>query len=762
MIGILTAWRPLGNLIGSFSQGTVGQVRETKTIKFALGWSDKPLYNGPWGNQAMTNRSLYRHIVCVLIMLIGMSGVVGAEEFTYLTVTDAEKLEKAYDVETGNSVDPISSGVNQNNLYQQIFNEFNHEYENIGKREAQRVLNNRLTVTGGLNSVGFMYRRPFADFGVSIERKLEPQFDHDTRWIVTDTFTVSIDASKIMGSLRDQQVIDMSQENLAAFAGIVFHRKFTWIHFAESYEDGLMRHFEKLFMPFMSLGLNHLKQMSPNEMIFKEDSLSFKAGGLVSAPLYTGVTGAAGVLAKFEKLTRLEIVSDPDQNILRLNFEKTKLATAGIALRVQADFLKILKMTLLSYDFSYELESSYKIFLNLKSRDLSEMSVQDPVAMELQQLLKNREGDLDILAPYIISEEKKKSQTLNHRYNFLLLGGQKTAKTQQIEITKEGKVKNFFKHYFEKMKYTEDALSRLFTSFLYKLMDVDLGATKLASETKKVALEYESERNLLDARDDVDIKGANTTEQKLSLTFTVDYRTQKTKGMLGKKYRERAKFILERMSGVNPLAINMIENDQLRAPYHVSGKYQINVAGIRYLNRQSVSNVFDTLDGVCDEQPKKGFLNFRNLFDNCRRSLQNDYIEYLKDLSHDRVTAKDIESCEKKSLKFIFSSSKKRAFLKSCLGDLTEKAPTEWTSIPLWPLKNFTNNLAQNCNSKVHYFNIFGLSNVFFYGSFDAVTEAGFAFTTSFHEGAFKGFGAVDHYMRVENLRAPSSVVDEN
>ena len=46
-----------------------------------------------------------------------------------------------------------------------------------------------------------------------------------------------------------------------------------------------------------------------------------------------------------------------------------------------------------------------------------------------------------------------------------------------------------------------------------------------------------------------------------------------------------------------------------------------------------------------------------------------------------------------------------------------------------------------------------------FFGSFDAVTADGRAFTTSFHEGAFKGLGAVDHYMRVENLRAPSSVV---
>lgn len=711
-------------------------------------------------------RILERTMAFIVTWLISWSalGSTTIDDFTYLRVNDAERLEKAYEVGAGNSIDPISSGINQNNLYQQIFDELNLEYESIGKREAQRVLNNRLSVTGGLNSIGFSYRRPFIDFGLTIDRNLAPDLFDDKRWIVTDTFTVHIDASKILGNLRDQRVIDMSQENLAAFAGVVFNRTFTWVHYANSYEEGLMRHFEKLFMPFSALTFNHIRNMGPNEMIFKEDSLSFRAGGLVSAPLYSGISGSAGVLAKFEKLSKVEVVSAPKssettENMVRINFEKSKVVSAGAALAIQADFLKILKLTLLSYDFSYELESSYKIYLNIKQQDLGEMSIQHPVAMEIQQILKNREGDLETLAPYIISEEKKKSQSMAHRYNFLLLGGQKSSKTQQIEITKEGRVKTFFRHYYEKLKYTEDMLSRLFASFLYKLMDVDIGAMKLASESKKVTIEYDSDRNLLESHEDLDIKGAGSGEQKLSMTFITDYRTQKTKGMLGKKYRDRAKFILERMSGVNPIALTMIENDQLRAPYQVTGKYQINVEGIRHFNSLEIGVAFDYLDGLCNEYPKAKFINFRTLFDNCRRSLQNDYVDYMKDLSHDRVSADEIDRCEKKSLKYIFSPSKKRAFVKNCLAALNLKTPEQWTDIPLWNLKNFANNMAANCHSKVHYFNLFGVQNVFFWGTFNARTENGADFTTNFHEGAFKGLGAVDHYMRVENLRSPSSIV---
>lgn len=692
----------------------------------------------------------FKFIAALSFLMIANSAVAD-DEFNYLTLT------KDISSSTGTGLDTAIGG--EADLYQQIANEFNLEYENIGKREALKVLNgNALSITGGLNSIGFSYNKPFINFGVTMDRNLAPDLFDDKRWIVTDTFTVDIDASKVLGSLRDSGAIDMTEQNFAAFAGVVFKRKFTWIHYANSYNEGLMGHFEKLFMPFNALTFNNIAKLEANEMIFKEDSISLKAGGLVSAPLYTGVTGMAGVLAKFERLTRVEVVSLGDSNI-QVSSEKTKVATAGVSLAIQADFLKILKMTLLSYDFSYEMQSSYKVYLNVPQADLTEMDAQSPVAMELTQILKNREGDLDTLAPYIISEEKKVSQTVKHKYNFLLLGSQKSSKTQQIEITKEGKVKTFFRHYYEKMKYTEDFISRLFASIIYAITNTDVSATKLASDTKKVTIEYDAERNLLENREDLYVGSKVSGEQKLSMTFLSDFKTQKTSGITGKKYRERAKFILERFSGVDPLAISMIDSEHLKAPFHIEGKYQVNIDGIRYLNTLQVGTVFDHIDGLCNEYPKNSFINLRNLFDNCRKSLQDDYVDYMKDLTHDKVSSDEIERCEKKSLKYIFFPSKRRTFIKNCLAEVNKLPETEWVNVPLWPLKNLSTNIVNNSYSKVHFFNLFGVQNVFFFGSFDAVTADGRAFTTSFHEGAFKGLGAVDHYMRVENLRAPSSVV---
>lgn len=677
--------------------------------------------------------------------LIFVGQLFAADDFNFLSLNS--------------QISASNKAVGDTDLYQQIANEFHLEYENIGRREALKVIDGgSVTVTGGLNSIGFSYKKPFINFGVSVDRNLAPDLHDDKRWIVTDTFTIDIDASKVFGSLRDSGAIDMSEQNLAAFAGVVFKRKFTWVHFAANYNDGLMGDFEKLFMPFNAMKFSTIAKLQPNEMIFKEDSISLKAGGLVSSPLYTGVTGMAGVLAKFQKLTKVEVISLADSK-LQITAEKTKVATAGVSMALQADFLKILRMTLLSYDFSYELASSYKMYLNIDQTNISGIESTSPIAVEIGEILKNREGNLQILAPYIISEEKRVSQATNHKYNFLLLGGQKSSKTQQIEITKDGRVKSFFKHYYEKMKYTENLTSRLFASFIFAISNSDISATQLASDTKKVSIEYDSDKNLLEKRESLDVGEKSSNDQKLSMTFSSDFKTQKTSGRSGKKYRDRAKFILERFSGVNPIALSMIDNDILKAPYHVEGKYQVNIDGIRYLNSQSVSDIFGHFDGLCNEYPKTSFMSFRNLFDNCRRSLQNDYIDYYKDLTHDKVSSHDIEKCEKRSLKYLLFPSKKRAYLKNCLSSINKLAAEDWVNVPLWPLKNLSTNIVNNSYSKVHFFNLFGVPNVFFFGSFNAVTNDGGAFTTYFHEGAFKGLGAVDHYMRMENLRAPSSVV---
>lgn len=646
----------------------------------------------------------------------------------------------------------------QNNLYQKIFDELNKEYVHIGKRQAEGILlNNKLSVTGGLNSIGLKYHRPFGEFGIVLDRNLAPDIHDDKIWVVTDTFSIHIDASKVMKKLKDENAINLDDKSMAAFAGIVFKRTFTWVHYANSYEEGLSTHFEKLFFPFKAMTYETLANLTNNEWIIKEDSISFAAGGFVSAPVYPGIGMMGGVLAKFQKMSRFEAIAREGDHI-QVNFENTKISSGGMSVSLQALFFKAIKLTLLSYDFEYSNEFSYKIFTDYSANNLREMPVNHPVANEINQLIKGKQADVTVLAPYIISEETKKSHAISHRYNFLLLGGQKNSKTQQTEIVKDGKIKTIFTHYYEKVKYTEDFLSKIFASVISALTHSGGAAGKLASDTKKVEIQYDSNQNLLEQHKDLDV-GMDPDTQKLSLNFTGEFMTKKTNGAMGRKYRDRAVFALEHYSGIDPLIPKMLKRDYLRAPIFIQGHYQVNTDGIRHLNGLLTVQAFDFIAGLCDDKPRNKFFNFRNLFSNCRRSLENDYINYLKDLSHNKVTANMISKCTMLATQFGSRSGKRRAFIKTCLSDSSFKDTESWTVIPLWPLKTLAQNIVNNSNSKVHFYNLFGVTNVFFYGSVEAVTADGQSFVSSFHEGAFKGFGVVDHYMRKENLRSPASVV---
>lgn len=648
----------------------------------------------------------------------------------------------------------------QSNLYNRIFTELNSTYQQIGQRQADNILhNNNYSVTGGLNSIGFSYNRPFGEFSITLNRSLAPDLFDDNRWIVTDTFSINIEASKVMQNLKNQKVINMDSKMMAAFVGLVFKRTFTWVHFAESYEEGLSSNFEKLFFPFKKLTFEMLSGLNPNEMIFKEDSLSASAGGFVSAPLYPGLAVRGGVLAKFKKMSRFEAIG-MDNNHVQISLEKSSLLGAGFSVSVEGVFLKAIQLTLLSYDFDYAQESSYKISTDFDKHHLNQMPTDSPVAVEIEQMARNRNANFIILAPYLISEQRKISQSMSSSYNFLIFGGKKTSETEEIDISANAQVKKFFKHYYEKFKFTEGLFSKLFASALSAFTRSNAAATKLSYEKKKVEIEYQSEKNLLEVRDGIEIGSPNPDsidkEEKLSLHFSGEFVTNKS----SKKYKERAIFALESYTGIDPSISQMIDKGYLRAPISIEGHYQVNTDGIRYFNQLPTGIVLDTFAGLCQDRPKTIFKAFRSLFNNCRKSLENDYLDYYKDLSHNKITSNLIDKCEKSAKRHIFfSSGKKRAYVKNCLSKYSFKDSNSWSVIPLWTLKKITQNIVNNSNSKIHFYNLFGIKNVFFYGSVDAINQDGSAFTSSFHEGPFIGFGSVDHYMRKVNLRLPGTVI---
>ena len=149
---------------------------------------------------------------CLILILVisnaALAETASTSGFNTLTVTDPNALANAYNASgVGSAVNPFDT---QNSLYQQILDEMNAQYQHIGERQAAQVLQNGSTsITGGLNSIGFSYSRPFIDFSLSVNRDLSPDLFDDKRWIVKDTFSIFIDASKVIGNLKDKKIIDL-------------------------------------------------------------------------------------------------------------------------------------------------------------------------------------------------------------------------------------------------------------------------------------------------------------------------------------------------------------------------------------------------------------------------------------------------------------------------------------------------------------------------------------------------------------------------
>lgn len=643
-------------------------------------------------------------------------------------------------------------------LYQKIINEFQNQYTSIGQNEAQKILSSKgVEVHGGLNSVGFSYKKPFVDFTIELERHLAPDLFSETRWIVTDSLLIEIEATKLLNRLKNDGQIDYSEKNLALYAGLVFKRKFTWVHFADSYKDGLTKNLTKLFFPFLSYNSDALSKMSINELLTKEDHIGFRSGGVATVPIYHGISASAGFLTSFKKLSKTEMYisqSFEDGTLsAHVSNESASMASGEFNFSVVANFLKIIKLNLLSYDFSYEKIQSRSVYLLLPQSFFKE-SISNGTQNELRLVLNNKDYKLFYLKPFLISEEEKLSLALTHKYNFLLFGGMKSANTEQITISDGNKNITYFRHIFEKIKYIEDPWAKLLGSLLYSLTNTRSRISEITHESRKMSIEYASFKNLIDKKEELKL----LNDKAISINFNIEFNSNYKKNYLSKKIKKNNLYFIDHLSELSSEVSSWIEEDELTTPSHFRAQFMVQQLGLEYFNKLKVSAVFDEFNFMCTNYPKTTFFNFRNFFDHCNHVLQNDFVNYFKNLRHEKVTASVIDLCEKKSMKYLFNSSKRRNFIKSCIDSGTEKTDVKNDSIPLWDLKNLLSSIVASVNDKVSFYNLFGARNVFHFGSLSAKTASLDDFVVNYHAGLFQNLGVIDDYMRSNNLRSPSSI----
>ncbi len=649
----------------------------------------------------------------------------------------------------------------ESSLYDEIADYFNQNQDAIAQRQLSIIDHGRnLRTFGGLNNVGLSFTKGFADFSIELRRDVAPDLFDSERWLVTDTFNLYLDAGHVLGKLAKADVIEMTEESLALFAGITFKREFQHVHFAANYQEAISFNLNKLFSSFLKFRSKNYLAIAPGEYLKKEDSISLQAGGLASAPLTSGLSARVGALIKYKKMktTSIQGILTEDASYegeaLRISTEKSSLVNIGASAQLIAQFLGVLRATILSVDFDYSLEDISKTYLTFSHSNVELLKEDTQIAREVENILGHRRSDLQVLTPFIVSEERRRIENKSLRYGVVFFGGQKEAQTSHIQLIADQKQKSFFRHNFLRTKFREYYPSRLFSILVRSFFKVPTFVSKTETETDNVRIEYEAQRNLIISQEDLKF---SENEERLSLNFVKEYQTYRYTQKTAKKVQD----LLEEYSGSNPLIAAKLRDGELKAPISFQTNFSFGHNALTHFHKLSTSKVYEVIDNICYSSRKVGFFSFfLNLFSNCKGRMKRNYDAYLVEWKVNDYEAATYDKCAQTYKASAQAQGPRREvlFMKLCMQKLAKKTIAQRdVELPLWRFKNFAHLLSTRIKSKVHFYDLFGHKNVHVHGEFSAIDTNGDEFINYFREGVFSGTGLIQNTLKNEGLRSPAS-----
>lgn len=592
-------------------------------------------------------------------------------------------------------------------LLDEIYGILQGDYENIGMDQTRTLIENHSMGGGVQNFSGFTWYKPMLNYNISANREVAPDLESD-KWIVHDTFTIYINASTLLKNFRDQDLIEITDTAIGAFAGVTFTRRYHYYHFAKDYLDGISKDYSKLFLSFRKFQTKKLEYISPYEVIKKTDSFSYNAGGIVKAPVGNGMQVEAGVLTKksLEQEVSIQALGREDNKVLdekvRISSQKEVKKMTGAHLSLQYDFFNLLKVSLLSYDLDYEFSESSKLYLSLFNQDLAQLKEKSARTSELKKILKGSHS-VRLWQDNIVSQEMRSSQNLNSKFSFFLLGNMKKRATEQIKIIKGNIEKVFFKNYAESKKYTESLFSRIFGQIIQRIFNFNSQVRNSTEVRKSMKIEYEHLKYLKPTEVE--------NEQQFSLEFEQNFLVDKTHRWYHKRKLKKALSYTERMTTLYGKLKNKIKNKELRGPIKIRSTLQVGAKGIDYFNQLPVEKILGQIRNACNYKGKKYKRQYRG--GHLRKTMTSSY--------------KCFSRLSKKYHKY-------RAYL-----DDTQ-------IIKLNYLKEFLGAYYERIRSIKTIIPLFGSENTFLHGNISASTHNNLGFQTFFKYGNFNGGGVINSF----------------
>ena len=685
-------------------------------------------------------------------------------QFKNFKIKDLEKwqnlkldsLEGSSRINKSSRRSPQSSG--KPLLYENIFAHFNNNSKSVTKKQLQEMANKQnLLLSGGINNISLTMIQPFANFNIELKKDIGPDLLDENRFIVTDTISININASTLLNNMRDENIISIEDGAINAFAGLAFKRTFRSIYFVHNYQEAIEASLDRLLFSFLFFRANNFKKLSPGEMLTQEDFFGIDLGIQGNTSIPVGIDTSIGGFFNNYKLARSEIrvLDDTDfksneNSKMNINFRTSDISESAFKVSILADFFNLVRMKIIGLDFDYRMENSYKVNLSFNDNDIQSIEDNTRLSEQIEKILGHQMPDIEVLTPYIVSEEKRRKEIMESKYYLLFFGKSRNHEVEKLDLAdKDGINKTFFRHNFEKINYKEDFTSWLVRAVVKSLVGIDTIVKKVFFTSKGLRMEYASKNNLIDSKKDIVLK---KDRDKLSFNFTHEYYFVED----NEYNKSKIMSVLDNFSNADMIIAEKIDKNQLKAPFFLNARLSMGERALEHFNHLPLNKVYDNIDRLCitlknNREAKDPMLR-------CQHRLYKSYNDYLVSWLYYGYTGNEYKSCvdnvywlmKNNKRGETYSASWRRKRINLCLQTIShETFNRSEAEIPLWSLQPFLRDFVNMSQSKLDSYYLFGWDNVFLDGNFKAKQEnQKRQFMSFFKEGVFKNTGVLKRHLK--------------
>lgn len=297
---------------------------------------------------------------------------------------------------------------------------------------------------------------------------------------VNDVLELTINAESFLKHLSDEKLIQISKDELNAFAKVKYHKIFQYKHYKKTLEEARKADLTTLLFPFKFFYFPDMLKLKKDEEISNQDYLSLNVEGSASVLFWGFIKAGITVSATLEhqQATMIKITKDAQfDDIYQMKKTVGTSAKIGIDASVAIDLLKLIDLTLIKVSFEYQYDKSKTTFYHAPYLG------QNTYPMPFDS--KN----------FFVGEELSTSKVVSVDGGFLIWGNSSSTEKQFYHIKNADTEEKIQQEWWAKESHVNSLFGGIVSNFLGDILGSFLGFSKKFATHQEYSFEENSKDN---------------------------------------------------------------------------------------------------------------------------------------------------------------------------------------------------------------------------------------------------------------------------